>query len=69
MKLAFFLIGAIVLMVFAAIAASNTPLLTLFGVPWSTWLCAAFSSLFAHWWLGWSISVGSPAQTPPPPPQ
>lgn len=52
MRIPIFIIGAIVLMVFAAIAASNATVQTLFGIFWLVWLCAGLASLFTHWWLG-----------------
>lgn len=73
MRLPIFLIGAIVLMVFAAIAASNATVQTLFGIFWLVWLCAGLASLFTHWYLGWDLTDARPArrreQAPTPPPQ
>ena len=58
MRLALFLIGAIVLIVFAIIATAAASG-ELFGVTWFTWLCAALLSYFVDLLTGWGYSNGN----------
>jgi hypothetical protein len=58
MRLALFLIGAIVLIVFAIIATAATSG-ELFGVSWFTWLCAALLSYFVDLLTGWGWANGA----------
>jgi len=56
-----FIIGAIVLIVFAIIATAITTGSSpgqLFGVTWYTWLCAALLSFFVDLLTGWAWAVG-----------
>ena len=52
-----FIVGAIVLIVFAIIATSQASM-DLFSVTWYTWLCAALPSFFVDLLLGWAWAVG-----------
>lgn len=52
-----FIVGAIVLIVFAIIATSQATQ-DLFSVTWYTWLCAALLSFFVDLLLGWAWAVG-----------
>ena len=52
-----FIVGAIVLIVFAIIAsAASTG--QLFDVTWATWVSAALLSFFVDLLLGWTWAVG-----------
>ena len=55
-----FIVGAIVLIVFAIIATATTGVNAgqLFGVWWYTWLCAALLSFFVDILVGWTWAVG-----------
>jgi uncharacterized integral membrane protein len=73
MKLPVFLIGAIVLIVFAIVATTNAALTFIGSISWATWLCAALLSVFTHFLLGWDlldlpVSTRRREQAPPAPP-
>lgn len=63
MKIPVFLVGAIVLIVFAIIATDKTTLAFL-SVSWTSWLCASILSFLTNLLLPWGIDVGSKQQTP-----
>lgn len=52
-----FIVGAIVLIVFAIIATAQASG-DLFSVTWYTWLCAALLSFFVDLLTGWAWAVG-----------
>jgi len=52
-----FIVGAIVLIVFAIIATASTTG-ELFSTTWFTWLCAALLSFFVDVLVGWTWAVG-----------
>ncbi len=62
MNLRLFLIGAVVLIVFAIIGTADASGQAL-GVSWTTWLCASLLSFFVDLLTGWGVPVGN--RTPP----
>jgi hypothetical protein len=58
MRLAIFLVAAIVLIVFAIIATAATTG-QLFGVTWFTWLCASLLAYFVDLLTGWGYQSGT----------
>jgi len=56
-RIPLFLVGAIVLIVFAIVATAAASA-TFLSITWATWLCAAILSFFTHLLVGDGLVVG-----------